>query len=156
MVDYCKKSAMLKHILYGVGLLLLSNSAVVAQVAVEEDGNSITDTTGVVLYADARFETLSYKHTEVKKGVIRSGQGYRVQIYQGPDRAKANETRLEFMKKYPNIRSYLTYSSPIYKVKIGDFVDKEAAVKLMNILRHTFSPTAVVRDIVEINTLRND
>lgn len=53
--------------------------------------------------------------------------GFRIQIYNGNDRNKANEIKLNFLRSYPNTRAYLTYHKPQFRVRVGDFRSRRAA-----------------------------
>src|SRR4051812_15135877 len=83
-----------------------------------------TLTTAVVIHADPRLSILFKKdHSRDADGassapanditpkppvIIYSGQGFRVQIYNGPDRNKAMKIKTDFMRHYPNIHSYIS------------------------------------------------
>lgn len=53
--------------------------------------------------------------------------GYRVQIYTGNDRNKANEVKALFMKNFPDVDNYLEYEFPNFKLRAGDFLSKASA-----------------------------
>jgi len=118
--------------------------------------DAFTDTLGVVIHADERLAIL----TEAKKagtssrGGIRSARGYRVQIYSGGDRQKATQVKIDFIRRFPAVRSYLSYISPTYRVKVGNFRSRNEAQNFANQVRGYYSPTVIVPDIIEINTLR--
>lgn len=115
---------------------------------------------GVVMHTDPRLAVLFAKKMEGGlhgiKGSIRSAQGFRVQIYSGTDRNAANQRKIDFIRRYPNIRSYISYVAPTFRVKVGDFKTRAEANKLLQQLNAYYSPCMVVPDIVEINTLRDD
>ncbi len=115
---------------------------------------------GVNFHADPRLAILFSKKQESGlhgiKGSIRSVPGYRVQIYSGNDRTAATQRKIDFIRRYPNVRSYISYIAPTFRVKVGDFKSKAEAYKLLQQLSAYYSPCMVVPDIVEINTLRDD
>jgi hypothetical protein len=115
---------------------------------------------GVVFHADPRLAILFAKKQEGGyhglKGSIRSAQGFRVQIYSGTDRAAATQRKIDFIRRYPNIRSYLSYVAPTFRVKVGDFKTRAEAYKLLQQLSAYYSLCMVVPDIVEINSLRDE
>src|SRR5690348_586887 len=47
--------------------------------------------------------------------------GYRIQIYFGGARQKATEIKNDFSEKHADVPSYLSYSAPNFKVRVGDF-----------------------------------
>lgn len=115
---------------------------------------------GVVFHADPRLSIAFGKKQEGGyhglKGSIRSAQGFRVQIYSGPDRTAATQRKIDFIRRYPNIRSYISYIAPTFRVKVGDFKTRAEAYKLLKELNAYYSPCMVVPDIIEINSLRDD
>ena len=119
-----------------------------------------TDTAGVVLHVDPRVAVLFQKKHESgfhgMRGAIRSQRGFRVQIYNGNDRAVANQRKVDFVRRYPNVRSYMSFISPTFRLKVGDFASRADAVKFWQQISSIYSASSVVPDIVEINTLRND
>jgi hypothetical protein len=84
--------------------------------------------------------------------VIYSGKGYRVQIYNGPDRGKALDIKMEFMRQHPAVRTYLTYVSPGFRVKVGNYRSRADAEGMYRELRTMYSPCMIVPDIITVNT----
>ena len=89
-------------------------------------------------------------------GVIRSGNGYRVQIYNGNDRIRANQVRVDFIRRYPQVRTYLSYVQPQFRVKVGDFRTRAEAQKVYDELTGIYNPCMIVPDIIVINTMNDD
>ena len=81
-----------------------------------------------------------------------TGPGFRVQIYNGPDRAKALRVKSEFMSRNPGVHTYLIYASPCYKVKAGDFRKRNEAEGMYKDANTLFSPCMIVPDEVSINS----
>jgi hypothetical protein len=132
-------------------LLILTPALLRAQTA---------DTTGVVLHADPRLAILFAKKHETGyrglRGSIRSVKGYRVQIYNGNDRNVANQRKIDFIRRFPEVRSYISYIAPTFRVKVGDFRTRAEAYKFYQEVSRLYTPCMIVPDIVEINTLRDD
>lgn len=125
----------------------------------------------IQLISDARIETLSFLLRNNKnknsalafdktkgnaRGSIYSTHGYRIIIYSGTDRNKANKVKLDFMRQYPNIRVYTSYKVPQYKIKVGNYETRDAAMHFYRILSKEYSPCMVVPDIVQINTFQKN
>ena len=138
----------------------LFHSATWAQTKVSYDTARITNN-NTRLFVDPRLSLLSLYKEPTKtinpnsiSGSIHSGKGFRVLIYSGTDRLKANATKSDFMRRYPGVRIYMTYAVPQYKIKVGDFTSRQSANNLYNELSNQYSPCMIVPDIVEINTLK--
>lgn len=113
-------------------------------------------TQGIVIHSDPRLAILLKKHKNAQLGVIRSGQGFRVQIYNGNDRTKANQIKVDFIRRFPGVRTYLTYVQPQFRVKVGDFRSRAEAYELYQKVSGIYNPSMIVPDIIVINTLRDD
>ena len=111
---------------------------------------------GIVLHADPRLAVLVKKSSNIKRGLIRSGRGYRVQIYAGNDRAAATRIKIDFMRRFPGVRTYMTYVAPQFRVKVGDFQSRGDAHELARQVSSLYRPTMIVPDLIVVNTLRDD
>jgi hypothetical protein len=145
----------MKRIKNIVFLLCLSFGAN-AQIKVQELPPETEIPTGVIVHADPRLAVLERKHRNVQLGVIRSGRGYRVQIYNGNDRSKATQIKVDFMRRFPGVRTYLTYVQPQFRVKVGDYRTHNEAEQMYNQVSRFYNPSMIVPDIIVINTLRDD
>lgn len=110
--------------------------------------NGQEDTVSVRIIADPRIEQWTGKPANgpIKKSGKRSG--FRVQIYNGNDRKQASQAKVAFMKQFPNVRSYLTYNSPQFRVRVGDYLTRKEALDMFEKLSETFVPCMVVPDMV--------
>lgn len=114
------------------------------------------DSGSVTIHADPRLAVVVNKPANVNRGFIGKVRGFRVQIYNGNDRKRASQVKLDFMKMFPGIRSYLVYNNPQFRVRVGDFRSRKEALDLYNKLSSKFNPSMVVPDIVNINTVRKN
>jgi hypothetical protein len=81
-----------------------------------------------------------------------SGKGFRVQIYNGPNRDEALRRKAEFMRNYPGVHIYLVYAAPFYKLKVGDFRRREDAIGMYHEANGTYSPCMIVPDNVDVRS----
>lgn len=147
----------IKYILIALAGMLFFNTAQ-AQIKVTESTSTSEKEVvqGVIIHADPRLAILEKKHRNIQLGVIRSGRGYRVQIYNGNDRNKANEIKVDFMRRFPGVRTYLTYVQPQFRVKVGDYRTREEAHGMYTQVSPLYNPSMIVPDIVMINTLKDE
>ncbi|HRO42901.1 MAG TPA: SPOR domain-containing protein [Flavipsychrobacter sp.] len=123
-----------------------------------------SDSSGVIIHADPRLAMVtafmkpkSYgTNSSGRSGVIRSGRGFRVQIYNGNDRNKAISTKVDFMRRHPNVPTYMSYIQPQFRVKVGNFRSRGDAQKFVQQISANYSPVMVVPDIIVINTFKDD
>ena len=93
---------------------------------------------------------VALQHHDVRS--IYTGKGYRVQIYNGPDRARALSVKNEFMRRFPGVHTYIIYNSPAFRVKVGDFRNRSDAEGMLREANSMFSPSMIVPDVVTIST----
>lgn len=94
-----------------------------------------------------------YNTTPRKEGrVIYSGKGFRVQIYNGTDRDKAVMIKNEFSRRYPGTRTYLTYISPSFRVKVGNYRNRSDAEGMLREANSMYNPSMIVPDLITIST----
>jgi len=152
----------------GVVLILLLTIAMLPGISRSQSRILVTDTTGVIIHADPRLDIVTAalrpkterrntgNASSGRSGVIRSGRGYRVQIYNGNDRTRATNLKVDFMRRFPNVRTYMTYIQPQFRVKVGDFTTRQEAQRFAGQINTIYSPVMIVPDIIVINTFRND
>lgn len=75
----------------------------------------------------------------VRRKISNVSKGYRIQIYSGPDREKAKAVKIDFMKRFPSVRSYITYSAPYYRIRIGDFRSRQEANEFYRYLGKSYT-----------------
>ncbi|HET9276635.1 MAG TPA: SPOR domain-containing protein [Flavitalea sp.] len=119
-----------------------------------------TDSNSIVVHKDPRIDMLIKKQIEINEVTTRnsrrSAQGYRIQVISTNNRTKAMEAKTRIYQHFPELKAYLMYQSPYFKLKVGNFIEREEAESyLQNIL--TLFPTGVyvVRDIVEVKPEKN-
>jgi len=110
----------------------------------------------VVVYKDPRIELLVKKQIEINEFTSRDARriitGFRLLVVSTNDRNKANDAKLKMYKNFPELKAYLLYQSPYFKLKVGNFKDqKEAEAYLKKI--QVYFPTSVyiIRDMIEVN-----
>ncbi len=104
---------------------------------------------------DARVDSLLKNHIEMnqrKNGT----DGYRLEIFFESGtmaRELAMETKTDFLRKYPDVNAYISFLSPNFKVRVGDFRTKNEAIKLKNTIRRDYPNAFVVKDIIQFPEL---
>ena len=94
---------------------------------------------------DAILDTIAMRNKNVK-----FTNGFRIQIYVGNDRKSADDAKIYTYQKYPEIFPYLSYQQPIYKVKIGDFLNRMDAERYYSDIKDLYPSAMILPDRVEI------
>ncbi|HXS37342.1 MAG TPA: SPOR domain-containing protein [Flavipsychrobacter sp.] len=146
----------MKGVYYILFVLFLLSFTGITNAQIKVSYSQEDTATGVIIHSDSRLAILLRKRKDVELGVIRSGSGYRVQIYSGNDRNRAMSVKIDFMRRFPGIRTYMTYVSPQFRVKVGDYRSRQDAEKMYKQVNVLYNPCMIVPDIIVINTLKND
>ncbi|MGZ5133702.1 MAG: SPOR domain-containing protein [Flavitalea sp.] len=114
-----------------------------------------SDSNSVVVHKDPRIDLLVKKQIEINEVTTRnsrrSAQGYRIQVISTNNRTKALEAKTKIYQRFPELKTYLMYQSPFFKLKVGDFLDRQDAESYMQDIMQLFpSGVYVVRDVVEV------
>jgi hypothetical protein len=112
----------------------------------------------VIIHQDKRIEELLFQKKTNKVSVATSVNGYRVQVFSSNvQRTAKNEAfRIEksIRELFPEQGVYVNYTSPFWKVRVGDFTTLDQAQAFRNELIKVFpqyrSETYPVRDKINI------
>lgn len=113
----------------------------------------------VTVVKNPLIDSLIARRIALNKGVTKDGTpivvyGYRVQVFFGNDRKEAYNEQARFNSYYPEYATYISYTQPNYRVKVGDFRTKAEAQRLVNELRPTFPTLFIFNE--RINPLKAD
>lgn len=103
-------------------------------------------------------DTLEEKQEpKIGTSVVKKG-GYRIQVYSDnhPRLAKSNTSRIasQISGEFPEMRAYIVYKAPYWRLKVGDFSKREDALEAMTKIKQQFPKLAnemiVVRDRINV------
>jgi hypothetical protein len=114
------------------------------------------DSGKVVVHKDPRIDQLVKKQIEINEVTTRDArrfvQGYRILVMNTNDRNKAMNAKTKIYQEFPELKAYLMWQAPFYKLKVGNFKDrKEAEDYLASLQRFFTSGIYIVRDVIEVN-----
>lgn len=75
-------------------------------------------------------------------------QGYRILLYSGNDRNQANLAKENAYLHFPKGDVYLTYQSPTFKVRFGNFYTRLEAWQILLKLRPDFPNAVITNEVV--------
>jgi SPOR domain len=114
-----------------------------------------TDTSSVIVYKDARVEQLIRKQMEINEETTRDSRrnmpGYRIQVLNSTDRNKVFAAKTKIYQQFPDLKPYVMYQPPNYKLRVGNFRTQAEAEEFEKQLSQLF-PTGlyVIRDTIEV------
>jgi hypothetical protein len=118
-----------------------------------------SDTTEIWTGLDVHQNPKTKELLEHKIRLNRNNQttpGYRVQIYFGSGgsaRSRALKVKTDFLSSYPEVKAYIIYQSPDFKVRVGDFRTRSEALRLQKKIARDYPNAFIVPDNIQFPDL---
>jgi len=109
----------------------------------------------ITVHKDSRLDILTAKQAasnKVSQKMTPNGQykGYRLQIIATNSRDDAFKAKALFLQNFPDKQSYVSYQSPNFRVRVGDFVNKGEAEKFKaDLIKIFVDGVDIVDDVIE-------
>jgi hypothetical protein len=97
----------------------------------------------VTINQDSKFEQLLNEKRKVNSSITINNR-YKIQIYNGSSE-ESKKTLIEFKKEYKNYDATLVFSTPIYKVWIGNFKTRIEAERNLNSLKKNYPNSIIIK-----------
>jgi hypothetical protein len=120
---------------------------------------SAQDTSSVLVHKDPRVDAMVKKqaaiNSAVKKASPRTMRGYRLLVVNTNKRDEAIDAKTKIYTYFPDLKAYLSYQSPYFKLKAGNFQSREEAEKYRKQLNSMFPKGVfIINDIIEVKAER--
>jgi len=115
----------------------------------------ISDTSSVIVHKDPRVDLLIKKQSEINEETSRNarrvGHGFRLLVINTNNREEAINAKTKLYQYFPELKSYLIYQSPYFKLKAGNFKEKKEAENYQQRLNKVFPKGVfVMADLIEV------
>jgi hypothetical protein len=112
------------------------------------------DSSGMI-HVDPRVDSLIRKQIQINEATTRDSRrnipGYRIEVANSNDRNQVFAIKTRIYQVYPELKPYLIYQPPNYKLKVGNFRTAEEAEPYLQKLTQDFpSGVYLIHDIIEI------
>ena len=95
---------------------------------------------------------------EAVESAQKSTVGYRIQVFSDANAATAkNEAQMKernILSRFPTLNTYITYNAPSWRLRVGDFKNREEAEEMMRELKNAFPSYSreliIVRDRINL------
>jgi len=107
------------------------------------------------VYRDPRVDSLVKKQIQINEVTTRDSRrnvaGYRIQVANSSDRNQVFTIKAKIYQMYPELKPYLIYQPPNYKLRVGNFRTPEEAEEYLQKLTRDFpSDVYLVHDTIEV------
>jgi hypothetical protein len=127
-------------------LLVPENQADISQSSVKNVPPAVTTEP---LYENDKLDAFLNERAAKNKN-IKFANGYRIQIYVGRERQIVDNIKVYIYQNFPNLNPYLSFSLPIYKLKVGDFLNKSDADRVYNQIKGIYPEAMIIPDKIDI------
>jgi hypothetical protein len=109
----------------------------------------------VVVHKDPRIDVLIKKqlaiNTAIKKSGGRTMRGYRLLVANTNNRDQAIAAKTKIYTYFPELKVYLVYQTPFFKVKAGNFQSRDEAKKYQEMIINVFPKGVfIINDTIEV------
>ena len=117
--------------------------------------NKTVDTTAVIVHKDPRIDLLVKKQIQINEETSREarrvGKGFRLLVINTNNREEAAAAKTKVYTYFPELKSYLLYQAPYFKLKVGNFKEKKEAEDYQKRLEKYFPKGVfIMNDTIEI------
>jgi hypothetical protein len=116
----------------------------------------------IIVRKDSRLDILTAKQASLNKFASNFASnglyhGFRLQVLNTQSREKAYQTKAELLQRFPGQKSYVLYQAPYFKIRFGNFTDRDDALRYKKALSSIFPQIIyVVNDDVEYTPPKED
>jgi hypothetical protein len=121
-----------------------------------------SDTSGsVVVHKDPRVDLLVKKQASInitsKKSVGRTMRGYRLLVLNTNKREDAINAKTKVYTYFPELKAYLVYQAPFFRLKAGNFKTRDEAEKFRKQMLPLFPKGVfIVNDTIEVKAEKTE
>lgn len=131
-------------------LILAPLLLLICEVSAQSDSSA-----SVIVNKDPRIDMLVNKQIEINeittRNSRRSAAGYRILIVSSNDRNKVIEAKTKMYREFPELKAYMMYQSPFFRLKVGNFKERtDAEAYLAEIQRIYPTGVYIVTDTIEV------
>lgn len=113
------------------------------------------DTASVIVHKDPRIDLLIKKQIQINEETTREARriskGYRLLVINTNNREEAAAAKTKVYTYFPELKSYLLYQAPYFKLKVGNFKEKKEAEDYQKRLEKYFPKGVfIMNDTIEV------
>lgn len=132
-----------------------------AKTGLSQSSDSTTRTASVVVYKDPRIDLLMKKQASInaasKKSYARTMRGYRLMVMNTNKRDEAIAAKTKVYTYFPELKAYLVYQSPFFRLKAGNFKTRDEAVRYQNQMKTLFPKGVfIINDVIEVKPEKDE
>lgn len=113
------------------------------------DSDSTEVKNNILFFKDPRVDVLQKMY--MRNTSTDNSKAIRVQVFQAAARDKVFEAKAQFSARYPGIITFVTYASPNFRLRVGEFATHQEAFKFMQQVKPYFPMSFVIEEKAKDN-----
>ena len=114
----------------------------------------------LIVHKDPRADALVRKQAEInersKRISGRTMRGYRLLVLNTNNREEAIAAKAKIYQHFPDQKVYLTYQSPFFKLKAGNFQTRDEAKRYQSLMNTIFPKGVfIIGDLIEVAPVKD-
>ncbi len=127
----------------------------IAVFAQDTVGKQPADSHTVIIHKDPRLDLLVKKQAQINeetsRDARRNSKGFRLMIINTNKRDEAIAAKSKVYTYFPELKAYLVYQSPYFKLKVGNFRERKDAESYQKRLNVYFPKGVfIMNDVIEV------
>lgn len=122
--------------------------------------NILPDSSSVTVHKDPRLDMLVKKQAQINEeshDARRTDKGFRLMIISTNSRDEAISAKSKVYTYFPELKAYLWYQSPYFRVKAGNFKDRKDAEEYQKRMNVYFPKGVfIMKDVIEVKPGKGD
>ena len=119
------------------------------------------DSNTVIVHKDPRLDMLVMKQATINEETSienrKTDKGFRLMIISTNNREEALAAKTKIYSYFPELKAYLWYQSPYFRVKAGNFKDRKDAEAYQKKLNRFFPKGVfIMKDIIEVKSAKKN
>lgn len=115
----------------------------------------VADTSSVTVHKDWRIDELVKKQQAWNESHRKAGghtmRGYRLLVLNTNSRDEAIAAKTKLYTYFPELKSYMVYQTPFFKLKVGNFQTRDEAKNYQELLNNIFPKGVfIMSDTIEV------
>jgi hypothetical protein len=136
--------------------IVILSSSLVFSLLMTDRALAQVDSGTVIVHKDPRIDDLVRKQIQINEETTRESRrnipGFRIQVINSTDRNKVFAAKTRIYQEFPDLKPYLLYQAPNYKLRVGNFRTQEEAEDFEKQLARLFpSGLFIIRDVIEVS-----
>jgi hypothetical protein len=129
------------------GILFLVLILAFTYIKAQDYWNDSTDVeNNILFFKDPRVDVLQKMYSYNKTVKVVTEKLIRVQVMQGSNRDEVFAAKTKFSQRFPGIPTYITYASPNFRLRAGEFASTQEAQKFLQQLKSMFPASFMIEE----------